>query len=551
MILFILCVTVVPVLAGLACMRLKREKETMTLTEAYMMGLLVLFLLGEVAACLVIKLDGSFSFYCKILSGAVIVWCLLSVLLGWKMGKELLRHVPVFFRLREGTRHPRRRIVEWAVLIALIAVQAGGYFLFVPETGSDTMAETIGVTLMSDTVFQYNPVTGMALEYGMYPIYKLASLPLLYSSLCRLCGLPLQTFLFFLLPFWMILINLGVMSVWSNILIEESVGEYKEKRRLFLIFISLLIVMGDSEKTSFAWLLLHSGWRGTTAVAAFVIPFGVYIAYTMFQKKEWIFGSVGIFLSLCGFVFTRPLRLPESFAFTGQDTGRQWGMLLLVVIGLYLAREKAKKRWKLQEAVFLGMCLMLSLISGSTFAYLGVGYVMTCLWGIAEERKKGTSLFVGFFIAICMAGTVLPFHGNALKKWHVSEADLEIQDKITQYAGNYEGTVMLVAPEHVMEQARLQNDNIILPYGKDLWYGFTWYGKKSCNQEIADVYTEKEVMLYEQMKVDYKQPDTMAALVSETDCRLLVLREEMSEEAKAQYGWHMAEKTEGYAIYYK
>ena len=252
MILFILCVTVVPVLAGLACMRLKREKETMTLTEAYMMGLLVLFLLGEVAACLVIKLDGSFSFYCKILSGAVIVWCLLSVLLGWKMGKELLRHVPVFFRLREGTRHPRRRIVEWAVLIALIAVQAGGYFLFVPETGSDTMAETIGVTLMSDTVFQYNPVTGMALEYGMYPIYKLASLPLLYSSLCRLCGLPLQTFLFFLLPFWMILINLGVMSVWSNILIEESVGEYKEKRRLFLIFISLLIVMGDSEKTSFA-----------------------------------------------------------------------------------------------------------------------------------------------------------------------------------------------------------------------------------------------------------------------------------------------------------
>ena len=95
MILFILCVTVVPVLAGLACMRLKREKETMTLTEAYMMGLLVLFLLGEVAACLVIKLDGSFSFYCKILSGAVIVWCLLSVLLGWKMGKELLRHVPV------------------------------------------------------------------------------------------------------------------------------------------------------------------------------------------------------------------------------------------------------------------------------------------------------------------------------------------------------------------------------------------------------------------------------------------------------------------------
>ena len=46
MILFILCVTVVPVLAGLACMRLKREKETMTLTEAYMMGLLVLFLLN-------------------------------------------------------------------------------------------------------------------------------------------------------------------------------------------------------------------------------------------------------------------------------------------------------------------------------------------------------------------------------------------------------------------------------------------------------------------------------------------------------------------------
>lgn len=532
-------------------MRLKKEKETITLTESYLTGLLILFLLGEIAACLVIKLDGSFSFYCKILGGTVAVWCLLSALLGRKIGRELLRHVPGLFQWKEGTRHPRRRIIELVVLFGLIALQAGGYFLFVPETGSDTMAETIGVTLMSDTVFQYNPVTGRILEYGMYPIYKLASLPLFYSCLCRLCGMPLGTFLYYGIPFWMILINLGVMSVWSRLLIGESVGEYREKRRLFLIFVSLLIVMGDGEKTSFAWLLLHSGWRGAAAAAAFVIPFGIYIACAMLQKKEWLYGGMGIFLSLCGFVFTRPLYPPESFAFVGQDTGRQWGMLLLAVIGLYLAREKTKKKWRLQEAVFLGMCLMFSLISGGSFAFLGIGYAMTCLWGIGEERKMGTGLFAGFFIAICMAGTVLPFHGDALKKWHVPEADLEIQDKITQIAGNYEGAVMLVAPEHVMEQARLKNDNVVLPYGKDLWYGYTWYGKKVCNREIADVYTEKECMLYEQMKVDYKQPDTMAALAADTDCRILVLREAMSKEAETQYGWHMADRTEGYAIYYK
>ena len=57
--------------------------------------------------------------------------------------------------------------------------------------------------------------------------------------------------------------------------------------------------------------------------------------------------------------------------------------------------------------------------------------------------------------------------------------------------------------------------------------------------------------MFEQMKLDYLQPDTAAAMADSAGCRILVLREAMSEECGRVHGWKEAEGTEGYALYYR
>ena len=60
---FLLCATI-PVLPGLTFMRLKKNREAISLTGCYMTGLLFCFLLGEIASCVAVKLDGDFTAAC-------------------------------------------------------------------------------------------------------------------------------------------------------------------------------------------------------------------------------------------------------------------------------------------------------------------------------------------------------------------------------------------------------------------------------------------------------------------------------------------------------
>lgn len=541
MIRFLLCVTVLPVLQGLTWGRLKKDKEAVTLTECYAAGVLILFLLGEAAACIVIKTAGNFSGYCHILGVLAAAGALLSLLANRKTAMILYRQIKgMLCRKPGGEKKWKRQAMEYFLLILLVGIQIAGYFLYVPDTGADTMTETIWTAVVTDTVFARNPVTGGVLANGMYPLYKLHALPLLYGALYRLCGMPMAQFLYLAVPVWLIVLNLVIWYAWSGAFFEEQ----KEKKNLFVIFASLLLIMGDGETRSYAYGLLHNGWNGITAARVTALFFGAYIVYRMLTKKDWIYGITGIVLAVTGLFFARPMLWPIGIAFSSGDTGRRWGMLLLAVLALYLVRERTGKKWKKREIVLLLACLLLSLISGSPFAVLGTAYAMTVIWGVAEEWKRGARMFAGFLILICMTGTVLPFQADIPKNAYVSPQEREIQDKILFLVEKYEGEVMLVAPETVMERARLESGRIVLPYGKDLW-------RDGCNREINSIYGygDKELILYEQMKVDYKQPDTIAAMAVDLQCDILVLREKMSEDAMRRYGWQDAGDVTGYAVY--
>ena len=538
---FIVCVTVFPILMGLGFIQLKKEKGTESLTECYVLGLLFLFLLGEAASCIVIKMDGSFSFYCLLFACFIGAGALISLVIGRKVPVQLWENLK---NAAGEKRDEGKRL--WNLMMALVGVllllafPILGYWLYVPDAAGSTMVETISVTVLTDTIFGYNPVTGAALEYGMYPIHKFACLPLIYSALYRLSGLSQNAFAYYAIPIWVLLVFVMLMAQCG----KTVFGENKEKRSIFMLLLGAWLVTGNGDKGTLAYQLLHGGFKGETLACAVIIPFGVYMLYYFFVKKERLFGGIGTMLSLCGILVSRPLFLPERFAFFAEDSGREWMLFALAVFVLYLTREKTRKKWKKQEVVLLGMCLFAGLITGNIFPMAGTAYVGTCLWNIAEERKKAVPFLVGAILLICMAGTVLPFRGDCTKKADIPSGDVEILNRIEELAEDCEKEAVLVAPQNVMERARLHNTKIVLPYGKDLW-------QENCNREIADVYTDKEILLFEQMKTDYMQPDTIAVMAAEMHCNILVMRERMSEEVLIRGGWKEADDVTGYAVYYK
>lgn len=535
---FLLC-AIIPVLPGLTFIRLKKNRETFTLTDCYVTGLLFCLLLGEIASCVAVKLDGDFLLYCRLLGGTILGFGLLSLLLNRKFAGLLVRRaLGLFARKKEKKKRRKRQIVEIVILAVLLLMQFAEYFLYMPDTAGDTMMETVLTLRQTGSMFAHDPLTGKLLANGMYPLYKLASLPLLYGGIDRFCKLDAGLLLYHLIPFWMILLNFAVMRAWSGILL----GDQKEKRNLFMIFVSMLLLMGDGEQASYAYGLLHNGWRGSTVMGVILLA-GAYIVYETATEKEWCYGAAAMLPVLGGLLCTQPLLFPPAQMWIpGND--KQWGMLLISILGLYLVRERTRKRWKRREVVLFGVCLIAGMFPGAPFAILGIACALTCMWGIADEWRRGVVMFAGLMVMICMTGTVIPFQAEIPKKWHDSGENREIQDKILLLAEIYEGEVVVVAPEPVMEQLRLSDGRMVLPYGKDLW-------QPLCNREIRNLYPygEEELILYEQMKTDYEHPDTIAALAVDMRCNILVLRERISEDAMRQYGWKETEDIPGYAVY--
>ncbi len=539
MIIFLTGIIALPLIQGLGFARLKRNGGTVSLTECYMMGLLFLFALAEAVSCAAIKLEWRFSEYCRILGSLALICGALSLLINRKEAAALWRSAKDRFLHLGGPQEDmgKRYAGEALFLAALVGLEIASYFVYVPETGNDTMAETVSVTLLTDTVFAYNPLTGGALRYGMYPVCKLASLPLLYAAVQKACGMELLRLLFYALPIWTLLLSFAVMKLWSGFFFSQ----HRESGLAFLIFLQLLLLTGGGTKTSYAYDLLHGGWKGTTLAAAVVVPFGVYSVSRMIRDKEWLYGAAGGLLSVCGLLFTRPIFVPGHFAFTGNAAGREWEIFALSALALYLVRERIRKPWKKSEAVLIFCCLAAGLVLRGAFCTAGTACALAAVWSVAKEWKRGTAAAVGLAILIFLTGTILPSFADCLPVWNAPQEEKEILDKIEALAESRE-SVMLAAPDGIMEKARILDGKILLPYGKDLWYS-------DCNREIADVYTEEEMLLYRQMQTDREQPDAAAAVAADMGCDALVLRGGMGEETQSRYGWRREGETSSYILY--
>lgn len=548
MFLFILTIMALPLLAGLWPTMLKGREEEMVLMEVYITGVLSLFAAALSAACVIIKLDGSFTDYRRLLYGLTLALCLSALLFGhrqlaklWHKGKEQGLATASLIKKGLGRQtsggRERRQVFLLLCVCLLFLLQIGNLFLYVPAVGADATTETVYVTQLTDTVFQYHPLTGQPLERGIYPLHKLASLPLLYSAWSRLCGLDVRFFLYTLIPLWVFGMNYGIMTGLTRLFFREQ----RERRYGFLIVYGLLNLMGDYHPATYAYVLLHEGWKGGALTAAVLVPFALYLLYRLASGNGKLFSAAGLLLCGAGVLFVQPFFAPALIVDSTRE-GNQWGLFFVSLLALVIMRDRMRKKWRKEELLFFCLALATCLLAANPLPVLGICYVASEIGRAGEDRQRGTAALIGILLMASLTGTILPYRADITKKKYVQESERAIQEAIHELVVNYGDSACLAAPNAVMEEARLENASLKLPYGKDLW-------QENCGREIADIYTEEERYLYMLMQTDYLQPDEAAAAAALEECNILVLREAMSESVQEQYGWYQFAGTPGYALY--
>lgn len=540
MFLLIICLLAVPFIVGSWSLRLHKNKEDFYLVEIYMTGLLFLFGLYEIIGCLVIRTDASFARYCNYVILATTVITVLSAIVNFRLIQSARKKCKGIWILQKTWLKKKKRVEYLALMVAmvlLIALQIIAIFHFVPDTAGDTTVETIYATISSEKIYTHNPLTGEEMVNGIFPLHKLTSLPILYAALTKIFGVSVPVLTFVILPIGVLLLNLFVLSGLGLSFFHQA----KEDKNIFLLIYEVTVITGCLASGTYSDNLLFGGWKGLEVTEALILPFIFLILYRMIKEKEYLYGGVGLLFGVVGIIFTRPMFPPQITGYITEKILSRFGLLLVAVIGYYLVMERTKKKWKPGEILVVAICLLLGFFPETAAAAIGISVIGALLYRIALQRGRGKRALAGFLLLSCLAGTVIPFGGVAVMKESLDKGDVEAVEAIGELAKE-NGQIVLLAPDKVMERARLNSPRVHLVYGKDLWI-------EKCNREVADLYSDELVFLHEQMKTDYLQSNAIAAMAKDTDCNVLVLREKMEDNIAIQYGYRLWKEVTDYAIY--
>lgn len=298
--LMILAVAAVCGMSGLLYQRIVGKERD--IAALYIEGFLSFFCLAGVVSLLPIKLRMAFHVYAVILAvcaGVILLAGGFFVVAERKKGAKEMKTAEV--RPAAGKHGTLPYLLTGLIFAGLLL----SFFLFEPSVGADLTAESVFTTIQTDSLFEYNPATGRKLEIGIYPQSKLLILPVFYSVLYRPGTMELSFFLYRLIPILVLVLNGMVFWKWGTLLFPARLEDSLEKRGFFLLFYMALIWFGDYFPGTFAYRLLHEGWKGESILVVIVLPWLAWSCMDILlhgMKKQRLFGAVlcfgaGIFLA--------------------------------------------------------------------------------------------------------------------------------------------------------------------------------------------------------------------------------------------------------------
>ncbi len=205
------------------------------------------------------------------------------------------------------------------VLLLIILSLIPFFYLFQPDSGSDAILETMQTVIHTNSIFEYDPLTGSYLNEIPVLSQKLFILPYFYAFFSEITGVAPYLFLYRIVPVWVLLLLFLVTGLWADRLFDQDKASEK---RIFYGVTALLYLFGNTLFTSQPYLLFHRGYTGETIISLVLIPFLFYLIF--FCIRQGLFWILLMLLCMAAF-FT--MIAPQA----------AMGYLLLVIMTSILA----------------------------------------------------------------------------------------------------------------------------------------------------------------------------------------------------------------------
>lgn len=264
-----------------------RENRTgdCILADSVLTGGMVFIGLAEAAHLGAVILGRSFSDSVKIfLAGLVILLVLAAVLI--LAGRHLEKPVRTSDKVAEGDR------MIWFVFGVMVLIQ----LLLLVTTKEihiegDMTPETVNSMLVTDGIYQVNPMTGQPYAQGVPMRLKILCLPTLYGILCKVFHMSAAQVVWGVVP---VLTLLGSYLAFYTVARTLFPNERK-KRALFMVFIALLLWAGSEMMSTDGFGLQYAGYRGVTIRACVILPY----LFGLLLRKKWKLVPLCILAEAC------------------------------------------------------------------------------------------------------------------------------------------------------------------------------------------------------------------------------------------------------------
>lgn len=171
----------------------------------------------------------------------------------------LLCRVTLFSGITESFQTAKKHKIS-SCFILVFGVLCVSLILFVPAYyGNDLTVETAAVTGYTGTLYEYNPLTGGRIVYGMSFLAKLNVIPIVYAALCELGSADVAQVIPVFGALWGLVLNLSCVGV-----LFRAMGLEGAKEQRAYAFYLLLLIVGTYHRNTYAYRLLHQGFAAGT-----------------------------------------------------------------------------------------------------------------------------------------------------------------------------------------------------------------------------------------------------------------------------------------------
>lgn len=292
----------IPYLLGRGALRAlygKTEGHDLTRADSVLAGGLVVIGLAEAAHMGAVVLGRSFS-DCVLLFlvGLVALLAVAVVLiLVEKHGKrnKLSEKEAERLRVKRAMTQETDKLTKWGVNFVFLLIVLIQILLMVLEgvryLDGDMTVEMVNSTLSTNTVYQVNPMTGQPYTLGMPLRLKILCLPTLYAILCDLFGMAATEVVWMVVPVFTLLGSYAAFYTVAKALFAED----QRKQGIFMLFVALLLWIGDYSYGMDGFGVLYAGFRGVS------IRMGILVPYTigLVLRKKWKLVALCILAEAC------------------------------------------------------------------------------------------------------------------------------------------------------------------------------------------------------------------------------------------------------------